>query len=140
MKKIIAVSGTTNVGKTTSIKMALKDYLLKNPLAIPEKIKEGRVEIIFVVKIDNVITVFASAGDTEEILQNLLDEIRHINWDFLICATKTRGATVKLIETYSQNNPPSSIIWVKKEGSKTLEAEQEAENKNTAIQILNFIK
>jgi hypothetical protein len=135
MTKIVAIRGTRNVGKTTSIKMALEDLLLQNPSAIITKIANG-VDVIVVVEINGVIIVFASAGDTEQILKKLLAKISHIDWDYLICATKTYGRTVELIEEYNQSKSTSTLVWIDKNYS----TNQQAENKKTATDIIDNIK
>lgn len=128
MKKIIAVRGTINAGKTTSIKMAL-DLLKKKPSAKLTIIKDG-TDVIVIVEINGVIIIVASAGDTEEILKEMLSKISSINWDILICATKTRGKTVMLIENC---NPKHSTIWIDKNPAPS---NQIAANEATAHEIL----
>lgn len=89
MKKIIAIRGKGNSGKTTSIKMAFEKFMIQNPSA--RRMREIiRISDIFVVvKINRVIIIFASAGDTEEVLRKLFNRISDIEWNFLICATKS---------------------------------------------------
>lgn len=136
MKKIIAVSGTRNVGKTKSIKMV--PDLLKEEFSVEEKIIKGGVDIIIKIKINGVIIIIASAGDKEEILETLFDIIGE-EWDILVCATKTYGKTTIFIETKVQKVPSSKIVWISKKPSLS-EDNVESENKKTAQEILNHIR
>lgn len=135
MKKIIAVRGTRNVGKTKSIKMV--PNLLKEEFSVEEEIIKGGVDIIIKIKINGVIIIIASAGDTEEILKGLFDIIGE-EWDILVCATKTYGKTKTFIES---KVPSSQIVWISKKPSLSkVESDIESENKKTAQEVLNHIQ
>lgn len=136
MKKIIAVRGKSNVGKTGSIKKALELLRERYPLAIITPIKNQK-DIIIKATIKDQVIIFASGGDTQEILDNMLKTIKNENVDILICATKSRGKTVRTIENCSLGTP---IIWIEKNWSSSLESEQEAENRTIACEILDHIQ
>jgi ABC-type ATPase with predicted acetyltransferase domain len=146
MKDIIAVRGTKNVGKTTTIKMALQLFLKKYQSHYrPEDVhyikNSADIVVAITITIDKdgvsviVIVIFASAGDTAEILQKLLTEyIGHLDWSILVCATKKWGKTVEIIENY---RPKKSLHWVEKEPA--AEGKQKSDNTKKSYEILDHI-
>jgi D-arabinose 5-phosphate isomerase GutQ len=131
MKKVIVVRGISNSGKTTSIKAAL-DLIKSNPSTEVNLLKNGK-DLIVVISINGVIVVIASAGDTEEILEALLEAIKNIKWDVLVCATKSRGRTVSFIKEFAKNY---SCIWIDKVWSSE---DRQTANEATALEILRHI-
>lgn len=136
VKKIIVVRGISNSGKTTSIKTAL-DVLRNKPSAVITVLKDG-TDLIVVVNIDGVIVVVASAGDLEEMLKQLIRLIRDIDWDILVCATKSRGKTVDYIKMWSITlSRTHSCVWIEKQW--VPKNQQAAANEATAREILSHI-
>lgn len=96
MTKFIIVQGKTNTGKSTSIRLFLnnqgvhlpaapKDFLIVLPLT-----RAGKTYILGV----------ASAGDTLEIIKHNMNFFGLYGCDFIVCATKSSGATVKWLSAY----------------------------------------
>ena len=128
MKRIIAVRGISNSGKTTSIKRALDIVKEESSARVVVVIKDGR-DVIVVVEIDGII-VFASAGDLEKMLKELFDRIKDIDWKILVCATKSRGATVDFINNLGSSH---SVEWVE---NKWVNENINAANEATAREIV----
>ncbi len=138
MKKIVAVKGESNSGKTTSIKIALKNFLTQYPLAkITNLAPKNRVEVFEAVEINGITVVFASKGDSEKILQSLLEKIDSINWNVLVCATKHKGKTQKYIQ--NKQNSQVDVLWINKMPSLS-QSNYQSENEETARQILLKVK
>jgi phage tail sheath gpL-like len=138
MEKIIAVRGIRNTGKTTSIKIVPDLLKKKYPSAILIDIPNTlRKDIIVKAIINGVTIIIVSAGDPVEGFEERLKEIANMSPDILVCATRSRGATVTMIESYS----PTPIIWIEKDSSPSKpKAIQEAENEATAYAILDHIE
>jgi hypothetical protein len=132
MKKIIALRGLSHSGKTTSIKAAL-DRLKTNPsVVVVDIIKDGR-DVIIVVKINGMIIVFGSAGDTEAVWNAMRRKIASIDWDVLVCATKSKGKTVEIVEDLARGH---SLVWIP---THLVLENVEAANADTTEKILSNI-
>ena len=97
MTKIIIVSGQGNTGKTSAIRRTISlcckglwkatgDITLIAPVR-----KKGVVHHIG----------FASGGDTKAIVQSNIDFFEKHKWDCLIFASKSRGATLALLNKFA---------------------------------------
>jgi hypothetical protein len=85
-----------------------------------------------------VIVVVASAGDLEEMLKKVIELIRDIDWDILVCTTKSRGKTVEFIKEWSiALSRTHSCVWIEKQW--VPENQQAAANEATAREILSHI-
>ena len=132
VKKIIAVCGERNVGKTTSIILAKNLLIKSNPQAkITDLTKPRRKDICVKVEINGETIIFASTGDPGRV-QEMLEEIANENWDTLICATRTSGGTVEAVK-----GAASDIRWIEKKRAAPLD--YDVENEKTAREILGHI-
>ncbi len=115
MATIIQVTGVGNSGKTTSIRKAIEVLRERYAAAIVTILlgRDDGVDIIVEVEIEGRVIVLASGGDTPAILQRLFDIIARIEWDVLVCASKSRGQTVDFLNTKGAGHDvvPIGTTW-----------------------------
>lgn len=96
-KSIIAVRGPANVGKTTTIRRAYEELRREGRC-----IDQGRLfstEVIAAIwEIDGVKVGITSNGDLPEDLEENLARLLAAGCIVIVCATRTKGGTVKLVE------------------------------------------
>jgi hypothetical protein len=132
---LIAIRGVANQGKSTSIKLAYE--LIKNayPRANFEEINIG-VDITVVVTINGVKVGIESQGDPKSRLFESLRRFVKIDCKVIICATRSRGATVDAVSKLAGKY---NINWINKFGASTSRA-QGASNQSVAQQILAAVQ
>ncbi|MEG0984228.1 hypothetical protein [Algoriella sp.] len=136
MKKIYALYGSKDRGKSETIKL-LFDKLKSLDYEILEiiiPIYGGDIRVV--IKINGKIIAIESQGDPNSRIFESLPSFVKIEADIIICATRTRGGTVKLVEKY---NKKYNIIWVKKEHSASISS-QKSDNDKLAEKIFKMIK
>lgn len=108
--KVLALWGKPNNGKSETI-LKFVDLLIAHGAEI-ESTKNSRFNAKdkwLVLKYKNKLIGITSRGDTRDLLEEDFNNFKKC--DICICATHTRGATVKFIEeTYCSNN----IYWLRK--------------------------
>ena len=113
MKKeasVLALWGKPNNGKSETI-LKFVDLLIAHGAEIEsaENSWFNTTDKWFVLKYKSILIGVTSRGDTRALLEE--DFKNFMDCDICICATHTRGATVKFIEeTYCSNN----IYWLRK--------------------------
>ena len=97
MAKIIMVSGTGNTGKTSAIKGVISQFCNCLPKPI------GDITIITPIKKKAVFyhVGFASGGDRADIIQDNIDFFEQHQWDCLVFACKSYGATLNLLNQFA---------------------------------------
>lgn len=136
MKKIYALYGSKDKGKSETIKLLFDklkslDYEI---LEITIPIYGGDIRVV--IKIKGKIIAIESQGDPNSRIFESLPLFVKIEADIIICATRTRGRTVELVEKY---NKEYNIIWIKKEHSASL-SNQKTDNDTLADKIFKMIK
>lgn len=133
-KKVIAVWGAADVGKSATIK---KTYDL-----LKAKFKTATIDDIFVgVDIKVVITIngtkigIESQGDPGGRLERSLSSFVKIGCQVIICATRTRGQTVKAVEKLE---PKYEVLWLE-QASKFTEPDQKVSNLAMAKRIVKEV-
>ncbi len=134
-KKVIAIYGVADVGKSTSIKLAYD--LLKS------KYKEATVDELFVgADIKVVLTVngtkigIESQGDPGGRLKDSLSLFVKMGCHIIICATRSRGQTVQAVEALAS---AYEILWLEQVAKKTT-AEQQNSNMLMARKIVKEVE
>lgn len=147
MKKIVALRGAGNRGKSTTLKIVY-EYLLKSFSLLPEdRVAPGGrgmyrqdmrsdVRAIFVVNGKRV--GIESQGDPKSRLKDSLDFFQRKRCDLIICATRTRGDTTDLVQALV---PPYFVEWIAKsvaldEGSQRQCNRRDAETVMSSIRSL----
>jgi hypothetical protein len=123
-KTIIAIFGASNQGKSSSIKEIVNRFNIIFPTAIIDYKITG-TDILVIIRIGKVKIGVESHGDPGSRLESSLQLFVKEKCDIIVCATRTRGATVELVnnmfsihhydviwtsnyfsnEKYSPNNP-----------------------------------
>ena len=110
--KALVLWGRGNCGKTTTLKLLIDklissgaNTLLKQPLHTNGidccAVLEQNVKKIAVI----------TAGDDEESINQLLDIINNYDCDVYVCASRSKGSTVDLLNKLFSGN---IIVWVEK--------------------------
>ena len=131
MKSIVAVRGSANSGKSSSVKEALSLLKSKYPMAVVEERFVG-VDITIVITINGVKVGIESQGDPNSRLFASLKTFVKIGCHIIVCATRTRGATVNAVDALSATY---RIHWIEKTRVPSL-AKQAAATSATARAIL----
>ena len=114
MKKIIALWGRADIGKTTTL-----NYLIR----LLDKSKEEEERPLnkdrrVVISYGNKKIAVTTLGDNIEEIDINIDFFEKNDCDILVTATRTRGKTVDTINKYCKENK-AEVIWIKKEISET---------------------
>lgn len=131
-RTVLAVRGKSAVGKSTSIRQAFDELLL-----IPEskeiwRLPKGQVDLVAIVKVRGRLVGFASQGDWIRYLRPDLQKLIRAKCHVIVCATKSRGDTVKYVENLKLTY---SVEWIEKLPA----TNQRIANKQTANRIVHRI-
>lgn len=108
MKKIIALYGVSNSGKTTTIK---KVYELIRYFCIEEMVQEINKEIFCILTTINGTKIgIVSQGDPSTGMDKKIEKFIEKNCSIIICATRTKGETVEVVQSY--NKLEYEVEWV----------------------------
>lgn len=141
MKKLIAVRGVKDTGKTCSIKMAYKMLKAAYPRAKTEEVGGGTVDIARVITIDGVNIGIESQGDPTghriRMLDKSLPYFAEMDCQLIICATRTSGATVDGVEEFSKAHE-YKVKWIEKCHSSP--EVRDIRNETTAQEIVQAVQ
>ena len=135
MKNIIALSGRANTGKTSTIKAIYLLIKRNYPNATTEEIVLA-VDIKIVITIGNIKIGIESQGDPNSRLIASLTYFVKIDCDIILCATRTRGATVNAV-TNLQNK--YQILWASSNFNPNV-SEQQSNNTASAKALFKQIR
>ncbi|NQY26230.1 MAG: hypothetical protein HRT92_03530 [Piscirickettsiaceae bacterium] len=131
--KIIALRGIANVGKSQTIKNVYESLVSKFPDAKIEHLSIG-VDIRVVITVNGVKVGIESQGDPSSRLFSSIKLFVEIKCNVIICATRTRGGTVDLVES---QKPEYSILWHEQKVVSSGKESQIKSNLAMAITILD---
>ena len=131
MKKLIAVRGVAERGKSSSIKMVYQMLKTAYPRAEIRELFVG-VDITVVITVNGVKVGIESQGDPNSRLKESLNLFVKIGCEVIICATRTRGMTVNWVE---EKQPPYDIIWKAQKAAATIDS-QDVANSQMAKEIV----
>ena len=108
MKKVLALRGIRNTGKSQTIRTV--DELLREKLqtAIVGHEYRTRVELRVVLSINGMRIGIETTGENIEKMRESLDRFVSLGCDVIICGTRTKGNTVTLVETL----PGYDVVWL----------------------------
>ena len=139
MKQIFGLYGTSNVGKSETIKNVYRKLTEKYPDFIFQKdfkqIIANEGDICVIIIINGKIIGIESQGDPNSRIFTSLPIFVKFNCDTILCATRTRGATVDEVEKLKGTY---EIKWVKKNPSEN-KTNHESDNDKLATDILDLI-
>lgn len=110
-KTTLAVWGVANIGKSQTIKSVYDLLLSKYPKAKQEHVIDGK-DVRAVVTINGKKIGIESQGDPNSRLFESLELFVKVKCQVIVCATRTRGATVTAVESLETNY---DVIWYEKE-------------------------
>jgi hypothetical protein len=87
-KRVILVSGVSNSGKTQSI----REYLHTEGIFHSRR---GDITLVFPLGRKGFVVGVASGGDTPRIIMRNFRFLNGYRWDVVVCASKSRGATIE---------------------------------------------
>jgi hypothetical protein len=105
MKRVFALTGTKNTGKSTTIRAVYELLRAKYPSVRPEEgVILSRVEIKVVIVINGVKIGIESQGDPvkESRLEESLKEFVRVDCSIIICARRTYGKKFDVVEDLKQ--------------------------------------
>lgn len=112
-KTIIAVYGTSESGKSRSIKQFafnnVNDFLDMNGTIIAIN-PQNSDDIYGIIQQGNVLIGISSQGDPGTGLLGRLEELIHRGCEIIICATRTRGQTVWDVDNVARSSE-YNVIW-----------------------------
>jgi len=117
-RTIIALWGIGDSGKTTTISLVYNHFRQQGATVIyggdyTRRRQKGAGEIKgAVLEIDGVLVGFASPGDRPDILLPLLEAPVERGCIIIVCATHTRGGTVKVVRELGQQG--FQVEWIEK--------------------------
>ena len=132
---LIAVRGRASVGKTSTIIEVRQQLLKQEGIAEIDHVKTGNRAGDFwaVLQGKHRRIGIASEGDREDLLSDHLDRMIEAGCDVIVCATRTRGATVSCIEGLRNR---FAIEWIEKSPSNPdTTTQRESDNRGTAKAI-----
>ncbi|MBN2589865.1 MAG: hypothetical protein JXA96_08375 [Sedimentisphaerales bacterium] len=134
MKKVIALWGCSNVGKSSTIKQVCELLLAKYPKT---KKEHGifRVDIRVVLIINGVKVGIESQGDPGSRLSESLSLFAKMGCKVIVCATRTKGQTVDAV---NKLKPNYEVIW--REQIATKSANWESNNLEMAKWIVKKVE
>lgn len=114
MKKITALYGRSNTGKTTTLNYLI-GFLDENLEIDDNSLTNNRKEVIYY---KNKKIAVTTPGDNKSELKKNIEYFKNKDCDILVTATRTKGATREELKKYAQDIK-TEIIWIKKEISET---------------------
>jgi Cdc6-like AAA superfamily ATPase len=110
MKTVIAIYGTANTGKSATLKKVYEILRAKHPNApITHEIIQHDVRTI--IKINGHSIGIESQGDPGGRIFTSISLFAREECDIIVCATRTRGQTVEVVENLK---PKYDIKWIPK--------------------------
>ena len=109
--KVLIIFGVGNSGKTSSIKQIYNDLMAAGA---KEKYfdKDNKKDFLAILEYQDKIITINSAGDNDGEVANGLKELEKQlpkeKWDYHICASRTKGGSIKAIQ---KNFLPEERIW-----------------------------
>jgi len=139
MKQIFGLYGTSNVGKSETIKNVYRKLTEKYPNFIFQKdfkqIIADEGDICVIIIINGKIIGIESQGDPNSRIFISLPIFVKFNCDIILCATRTRGATVEEVEKLKS---AYELKWINKNPSENA-TKNKSDNDKLATEILNLI-
>ena len=115
MKKVIALWGCSNVGKSSTIKQVCELLLARYPKAEKEY-GIFRVDIRVVLTINGVKVGIESQGDPSSRLPESLSLFVKLGCKVIVCATRTKGQTVDAV---NKLKPNYETVWMEQIATKS---------------------
>jgi hypothetical protein len=126
MKKVIVLWGTANIGKTITLKKVHKQLLKLSTNTLPEH-SRNNIDIREILIINGMKVGIETQGDPNSRLAESLKLFKKQGCVLIICATRTRGQTVELV---NELEPKYSVSW---RGQSAVSSTEWQKQSNSAI-------
>lgn len=113
-KQVIALRGTANSGKSTTLRKVRELLEKAHPKAPIHIIHRLVVDFAIIIEINGVLIGIESQGDPGTRLENSIKTFKKRGCAIIVCCTRTRGGTVTVIESLQ---PEFAIMWNQKTAS-----------------------
>ena len=134
-KEVVGLWGKGNVGKSQTIKKAY-DLLKSRHKTVKEEYKILGADVRVVLTINGTKIGIESQGDPGSRLEESLLVFVKIKCTIIVCATRTRGQTVKAVENLQ---PDYEVLWLEQEVRSSV-SEQVASNNAMARRIVEEVE
>ena len=132
MKKIIALKGAGQRGKTSTIKIVYANFLEKYAKIIDYFPSEHDIKILMQ-DVNGLKIGIESGGDPNSRLKDSLKDFHKAGCDIIFCATRTSGMTVDWVDAYSKQY---EIVYFEQTAVEGNEKQQEKSNKAMAQKLI----
>ena len=140
MKKVIAVAGTEDRGKSGTLWLVHNKLLKKYPDAISFRpFPRVTKDVCIILTIKGVKIGLEGRGDPSDRLPFTLKRFVQEKCQIIICTCRTGGRTRKAVEALEQDGYGKPLWMYHDDNCETLEA-QEARNEATARQIITEVE
>jgi hypothetical protein len=106
-KRVFALYGTANVGKSATLKKVFALLTDAYPGASVQTINTG-IDITVIIEINGVLVGIETQGDPNGRLGESLELFKKAKCGIIICATRTTGGTVTAVENLQ---PEFKVVW-----------------------------
>jgi len=105
-KRIFALYGVSNVGKSTTLRLIAQEIMRQFPAAVSsmplDPLPEG--DIVVIILVGKVKIGITTQGDPSTGLYQRLKDLFTDDCSIIFCATRTSGDTIKNVEDMEKNN------------------------------------
>lgn len=122
MKTAICIWGTAQIGKTSVIKEVFRKVTHHHQPLI-YRYREYGPDIFAIVDLASGRIGIASMGDPESAQQECLDDLVQSSCDIIVCASRTKGSTVRALYQLKEENG-YNLIWTSPFSSKDVDPEK----------------
>lgn len=122
MKEIIALAGSHNSGKTTTLNRLIALVEQKYPSVVPQYKKNNVDKVVVYDSINNLKVGIATGGDSGDIVKWQLNHFIKHNCDVIICATLTKGNTHNEVYAHKSTHNITFVKKIKKANDEALVA------------------
>jgi hypothetical protein len=107
-KHVIALYGTANVGKSATLRKVFELLTAAYPTAHIQTIHPPGMDSTVIIDIDGILVGIESQGDPNSRLAESIELFKKAKCVIIICATRTRGDTVTIVENLK---PEFTVVW-----------------------------
>ena len=132
LKTLLALRGAGNRGKTKTLKILIAMIKAKYPQTVIVEEISYKCDVTIVITIDCKKVGIETQGDPNSRLKASLKKFVEINCKAIICACRSRGETVEIVNSVSAHG--YNVQFIEKLGS-AKESQQTAENQAVAKKL-----
>lgn len=138
MKRILALRGRGNSGKTTTITLLADMLKLNGWRQVPGKYKQHGKDFIDMYKKDSILLGVTSSGDTFDLVNNMLQQMDDASCHIGICACRTYDFSSKPGTNAAVNGHSENVLFIEKTYAEGKNKQLEANTKD-ASKVFNSL-